>query len=306
VRNLSQLGSATPDNKSSPLPSGMPFARDITATAAPRSQQSASPPLDLGKEADSAALMRGDETAVIQTSMNTEIDAEFGETARLLAVLLDSGRMVLGRAQSTINNPRLEDKGFSSSVFEARLRKEFLTRTGYDLQGLAHAAMPERAKPLLIKLAGFMQKAVQDVQADINKKGIGFKGFIPATFGTKVAAAFSKETGVKLRQIGPPEVEPRNPDNKPDEQETMALFTIQRSHPRAGDHIIEQRLSDNSVRVLLPLFYTKACLACHGKPKGELDISGYEKEGYKEGDLGGAISVIIPAGAKSLEGERER
>ncbi len=243
------------------------------------------------------------EASVVQVAVGAEMisseDAESGETARLLVVLLDAGRVVLGKAQASINNPRLEDKGFSGAVFHARLRKEFLARTGHDLQALNAAAMPERAKPLLSKLAGLMQKAVQEVQTDINKKGIGFKGFIPATFGTQVAAIFSRDTGLKLRQIGPPEIEPRNPENRPDEQETEALLTVQKSHPRVGDHVISQRLPDHSVRVLLPLFYTRACLSCHGKPKGEVDISGYEKEGFKEGDLGGAISVILPAAAET-------
>ncbi|CAE6755487.1 AAA family ATPase [Nitrospira defluvii] len=243
------------------------------------------------------------EASVVQVAVGAEMisseDAESGETARLLVVLLDAGRVVLGKAQASINNPRLEDKGFSGAVFHVRLRKEFLARTGHDLQALNAAAMPERAKPLLSKLAGLMQKAVQEVQTDINKKGIGFKGFIPATFGTQVAAIFSRDTGLKLRQIGPPEIEPRNPENRPDEQETEALLTIQKSHPRVGDHVISQRLPDHSVRVLLPLFYTRACLSCHGKPKGEVDISGYEKEGFKEGDLGGAISVILPAAAET-------
>lgn len=217
-----------------------------------------------------------------------------GETARLLAVLLDAGRVVLGKAQTTINNPRLEDKGFSASVFEGRLRKEFLARTGHDLRTLPSSPLPDRAKPLLQRLAFFMQKEVQDVQQDINKKGIGFKGFIPATFATRAAQNFSKDTGFKLRQIGPPGIDPRNPDNKPDAGEEQSLLIIQKNHPRVGDHVVEQRLPDRSVRVLLPLFYTKACLACHGKPKGEIDISGYNKEGFKEGDLGGAISVVLP------------
>ena len=47
------------------------------------------------------------------------------------------------------------------------------------------------------------------------------------------------------------------------------------------------------MRVLLPLFYEKACLSCHGQPKGERDITGYSREGAKEGELGGAISVKI-------------
>ena len=156
--------------------------------------------------------------------------------------------------------------------------------------------MPESAKPLLLRMSFFMQKAVHDVQPDINKKGIGFKGFIPATFATQVAERFSKDTGLKLRQIGPPGAEPRNPNNKPDEQEELLLYAVQKNHPRVGDHIVEQQLSDRSgVRVMLPLFYNKQCLSCHGSPKGEVDISGYEKEGFKEGDLGGAISIVLSA-----------
>ena len=231
--------------------------------------------------------------------LSPEERMELSETARLLAVLLDSGRVVLGRAQSTINNPRIGDKGFSSSVFESQLRAEFQTRTRHDLHNLAVAPMPESAKHLLLRLAFFMQKAVHDVQPDINKKGIGFKGFIPATFGTQVAYSFSKDTGLKLRQIGPPGTEPRNPDNKPNEQEEQLLYAVQKNHPRVGDHIVEQQLADiRGVRVMLPLFYSKQCLACHGNPKGQVDISGYPKEGFKEGDLGGAISIVLSAQKK--------
>ena len=236
---------------------------------------------------------------VVQDVASSEADRS--ETARLLAVLLDSGRMVLGKSQFTINNPRLDDKGFSSSVFAGRLRKEFLSRTGHDLQSLRSSAMPEPAKPLLLNLSSVMQKAVQEVQPEINRKGIGFKGFIPATFGTKVAESFSKTTGVTIRQIGPPDTEPRNPNNKPDDEEEGALLAIRKSHPRVGDHVIEQRMPDRGMRVLLPLFYNKTCLGCHGRPKGEIDISGYEKEGFKEGDLGGAISVLFPTAAKPFE-----
>ena len=221
---------------------------------------------------------------------------ELSETARLLAVLLDSGRVVVGRAQPAINNPRLEDKGFTASAFEAQLRREFQARTRHDLHHLAGAPMPESAKPLLLRLSFFMQKAVHDVQPDINKKGIGFKGFITATFGTQVAHSFSKDTGLKLRQIGPPGKEPRNPGNKPDDEEELLLYAVQKNHPRVGDHIVEQQLTDHrGVRVMLPLFYSRQCLACHGNPKGEVDISGYEKEGFKEGDLGGAISIVLTA-----------
>jgi hypothetical protein len=107
-----------------------------------------------------------------------------------------------------------------------------------------------------------------------------------------------------LRQIGPPGTPPRNPNNKPDEQEERALHAIQKSHPRVGDHSVEQRLPDSAVRVLLALFYTKQCLGCHDTPKGQVDISGYAKEGFKEGDLGGAISITLPGNKKVSKGEQ--
>ncbi|MES9899474.1 MAG: DUF3365 domain-containing protein [Sedimenticola sp.] len=42
------------------------------------------------------------------------------------------------------------------------------------------------------------------------------------------------------------------------------------------------------------IYIKKACLKCHGDPKGELDIAGKVKEGYEIGDLRGAISISMP------------
>ena len=49
----------------------------------------------------------------------------------------------------------------------------------------------------------------------------------------------------------------------------------------------------DAVRVLVPEYYSEGCLSCHGEPKGELDVTGYAKEGGKLGDLGGAISITL-------------
>jgi hypothetical protein len=46
-------------------------------------------------------------------------------------------------------------------------------------------------------------------------------------------------------------------------------------------------------RFIVPEYYKASCLSCHGTPKGETDITGYPKEGGKEGDLGAAISVTL-------------
>ena len=286
-------------NQSPPLSTETPKA-PLEEKSGPEIHPNAKPPeqipshQDVRESVDSTPTGEVENTIVAKRDIPAEEKAELTETARLLAVLLDSGRIVVGRAQSAINNPRIEDKGFSIEVFEERLRKEFLARTGHDLRKLAPAQMPERGKVLLLRLAFFMQRSVHEAEALINKKGIGFKGFIPATFATGVAEAFSKDTGITLRQIGPPTADPRNPNNKPDEKELAALIVMQKSHPRVGDHIVEQQVEDRGLRILLPLFYSKQCLTCHGQPKGQIDISGYEKEGFKEGDIGGAISVMIP------------
>jgi general secretion pathway protein A len=64
--------------------------------------------------------------------------------------------------------------------------------------------------------------------------------------------------------------------------------------PRQGDMIVSETMDGSKlVRVMLPLFYRKSCLLCHGEPKGEKDITGYMKEGAKEDDVGGAISVKL-------------
>ena len=45
------------------------------------------------------------------------------------------------------------------------------------------------------------------------------------------------------------------------------------------------------VRVVVPEYYAESCMSCHGAPKGEVDITGYPKEGGHVGQLGGVISI---------------
>jgi signal transduction histidine kinase len=35
-------------------------------------------------------------------------------------------------------------------------------------------------------------------------------------------------------------------------------------------------------------------LDCHGEPAGDIDLTGYQREGYKTGDVAGALSIIMP------------
>jgi hypothetical protein len=222
-------------------------------------------------------------------------NSEAVETGRLLAILLDSGRVVVGANQALINDKDKGDKGFTPDAFEKQLQAKFKERSGVDLTNLAGASIPQQAKTLLPALVASSKTAVANNQAAINKKGTAFKGFTPAHYGTQAAAQFTENSGVYLKQTTTDALL-RNPKNKADDYEAEALKKFaDPSYPRQGEKTISETTADGkAVRLLLPLFYGKACLSCHGEPKGQPDISGYKKEGAKEGDLGGAISVKVP------------
>lgn len=216
--------------------------------------------------------------------------AEAETTAVLLATLLDAGRVVVDRNQHLIDDPHRGEKGFTAEVFEQQLIEEFRARTEIDLHDLGHATLPPAAKDLLPRLVEASKAVVDDAQIVINQRGIGYKNFIPATFGSQAAARFSHGSPVTLKQTT---LEPRNPKNRPDDYEQETLRKLARRGP-SRDVVSEVTEGGRMLRLLTPLYYDKDCLKCHGRPAGEEDISGYPKEGAEEGDLAGAISVKLP------------
>lgn len=220
--------------------------------------------------------------------------AEAEETARLLAKLLQSGRMVIERNQSLIDDPHKGEKGFTPDLFEQQLAQEFRLKTGIDLTSLSKTpvstALPPLAKELLPALVQASREVIREAQVVINQRGIGYKNFIPATYGSQASARFSKSSHVRLKQTT---IQPRNPKNEPDEYEASVLKWLA-GRPRAEAYVSELTEEGRTLRVVMPIYYAKDCLTCHGEPKGDLDISGYPKEGHKEGDLAGAITVTAP------------
>ncbi|GJL54550.1 MAG: histidine kinase [Nitrospirales bacterium] len=221
-------------------------------------------------------------------------NTELVETGRLLAKLLDAGRMIIGHNQAVINDPNRGDKGFTPDVFEAQVIALFQKETGVDLGHLQSAKVPAHAKPLLVRLLNVSKETVASYQTVINIPGVKYKGLIPATFGTEAAKRFRNWSNIYLKQTAPDHFL-RNPENKADgyEAEVMKGFAESPTHDRQAIYSTTVA-EEGSVRVLMPLYYEKSCLSCHGGPKGEKDISGYKKEGGHEGELAGAISVKLP------------
>lgn len=232
--------------------------------------------------------------SVPQWASADEFRDELQEAGRLLAILLDSGRVTIGRNQALLNDASKADKGFTPEVFASQMIADFKQRTGHDLGDLSHAHVPDLAKPLLQRLLEESKKTIASYQTVLNMPGLQYKGLIPATFGTETAVRFQNWSGMYLKQTAPQRFL-RNPKNKPDAFETAEMEKMSSSEfARVGSQVITGIAEDGkSVRVLLPLFYEKSCLNCHGDPKGERDITGYPREGGHEGELGGAISVKL-------------
>ena len=216
------------------------------------------------------------------------------ETSRLLAILFDSGRLVVGMNQELINDASKGDKGFTPTVFENQVLKVFEQRTGIDLSNPSDK-LPAMAQPLLDRLLEESKRTIESYQTPINIAGISYKGLIPATFGTETAKRFQTWSGIYLRQIAP-EKFLRNSKNKPDQYEADVLKALAEQASVSGESQPKWDITEggHALRLMLPLYYSKACLDCHGEPKGQRDISGYPREGAKEGELGGAISVKLP------------
>ena len=215
---------------------------------------------------------------------------EVEQTARLLAILLDSGRAVINENQAPFDAPGTSNKGLAPDVFDQQLTDMFRSRSGIDLQDLNAAQVPTQAKKLMKELAVISRQVVADAQPEINQSS-GTRGFIPAIFGERVASRFTERTGVRIKQTT---LVPRNPANAPDSTERSALeLFADPSYPREKP-ISETTAKSGMLRLMFPLYTTRRCLDCHGEPKGTLDRTGFPREGLKLGQNAGAISVMIP------------
>jgi hypothetical protein len=215
--------------------------------------------------------------------------AEQERTAQNLATLLNVGRLVVERNQPLINDPRKGDKGFTPEAFEHQVIEEFLRQTAIDLNRLP-SDLPALAKIQLPLLLRTSKEVVADAQFVINQRGIGYKNFIPATFGSQAARKFSNRSHVTIKQTA---LNPRSLKNLPDPYEEQILKRLA-TQPAANTPVTEWVDDGKILRTVTPIYYSQDCLVCHGEPKGMLDISGYLREGARDGDLAGAISIQIP------------
>lgn len=118
-----------------------------------------------------------------------------------------------------------------------------------------------------------------------------FKGLQCSIAGRSIGSLFSVRTDYETHYV---RATPRNHADTPDEFETQALESFEADRSLREYYQVVEIDGKQVFRYLAPMDIQQECLACHGEPMGELDETGYPKEGLALGDLYGAISLTIP------------
>jgi len=221
-------------------------------------------------------------------------DATDAVIANHLAEYLRSARTVVSQYQDLINDPAKGDKGLTPERVIAEATAIYEKATGTDPMATDPAGREGRLLRAQMKA---IRHVIDEHEAEINQPGTGFKGFIPAVFARLVNEKFAEAVGTEaLVKTTAPEDLVRNRKARPDEWENAVIEDkFEAPGWPKGQGFSENASVDGrpAFRLIVPEYYKASCLACHGEPKGEMDITGYPKEGGKEGDLGSAISVTL-------------
>lgn len=215
-------------------------------------------------------------------------------TALSLAKMLQAGRQVISSKQALINDPNRGDKGLDGDVVLAAAVENYTKATGVDPRSIPPTSRQGR---LLQSEMEAIKEVVDENQGYINEKGVGFKGFIPAIFARLVTERLEEKIGkeVLIKVTAPPRLV-RNRKSRPDEWERSVIEEKFLDSNWARGEVFYQTQPNkgrDAFRIMVPEYYTASCLSCHGQKKGEVDITGYPKEGASEGDLGGVISITL-------------
>lgn len=119
-----------------------------------------------------------------------------------------------------------------------------------------------------------------------------YQGLHCAIIGRTIGIRFTNSTDYVTRYVN---FSPRNVDDEPDDFESAALEAFYSGSGITEYYGIAQYEGRTVYRYLSAMEVSEACLECHGSPEGTVDVTGNEREGWQEGEVGGAISIIIPA-----------
>lgn len=156
----------------------------------------------------------------------------------------------------------------------------------------AEAEMLEKARILSYEMDAVWEfMDMNQARIDTDSDGsYNFKGLYCAIAGKSIAKILERDTNYVIRYTN---LEPRKKASMSDdyESEAIRLFNDGSVVEKYG---IETYNGQEVFRYVTPIYLEESCLDCHGDPAGELDVTGYPKEGMEVGDLIGVTSIIMP------------
>ncbi len=142
-----------------------------------------------------------------------------------------------------------------------------------------------------MEAAWYFVEVNQDLINETEKGDYEFKGLHCAIVGKSIGAIFSKKNDLVHTHYT--NLETRNPTDAPDAFEREALLAFQANSNLVEYYGVEEQNGQKVFRFLSKLTVKESCLECHGGPPGLIDKTGYPREGWKVGQMGGAISMVI-------------
>lgn len=172
-----------------------------------------------------------------------------------------------------------------------------------DERDLAEGKARRATEKLIGSLMGEVQKSIQD-------RGLAGTVTHCSNRAQELGTLIGAEEGVVIRRVTE---KTRNPVDAPDvyERQVLSRFALmaQRGEIDASTAHVEVVYEDDQrmLRFLKPITIRKPCLGCHGPANAIADDvrqairKHYPSDmatGYREGDLRGAVSVLVPLGEK--------
>ncbi len=173
------------------------------------------------------------------------------------------------------------------------LSAAYIVFTYYDQREHTVSEMLEKSRVLVDEMAAVWEfvSINQDTINYISDGVYDYKSLHCAIAGKSVAALFSRNSDYSIHFTN---LNPRNFNNEPDDYEAEALRAFE-ADPSVTERYGFAKVGGQSVfRYVSVMKVSENCIECHGGPKGEIDVTGYPKEGWEAGDIAGAVSVVVP------------
>lgn len=165
-----------------------------------------------------------------------------------------------------------EKKEHERLAFEtarAFLHQIVITRMWNSLHGGVYVPVTEKTQP-----NPYLEDPLRDLTTE---NGIKLTKINPAYMTRQIAEIADKSKGVKFRLIS---LDPIRPENIATNKEKQWLTSFENGSREAGAFFSKK--SKSYFHYMAPLFVQDSCLQCHAK------------QGYKQGDIRGGVSIIIP------------